>query len=882
MKTKINLFYSAALSGAAVVFACFTLLNPCAQAADQLWIGSAGEHNVTTAGNWVGGAPVLDQWDPFVFGSDVVNGTMNLDRWIAIHSITVNSGCTQPIAITDGGPIIMGGSLVDMSSAGVDLTCSAQFQQGWGDMTFNVGAGRTLTAAGGVGEAHWFHVDNDLAKDFLHTGLTKNGAGTAVITAASVYTLGTTINAGTLTLSGAGGLPTASAVNLSNWGAALDISGISAGGQTIGSLSGVAGTSVALGGKNLNVGGDNTSTTFDGVILLTGGSLTKAGSGTMTLGSGVSGSGTITANGGTIQAAEGNWHQENLDIVVNSGATFTTSAGNSRALSWTLNGGTVNSRGDDSPTFWGNMMLYDSQAVTVGGSAVSTIASHVMLGAGSGFAVGAGSTLNMTGAISNSVWAGGSGSFIKTGGGTLTLSNANNNYTGATTINAGSLVFTSVAAVGSTSGIIVNNGGSLDFDSGTAGGTISTPISLNGDGAGNAALDTFFAGNQITFTAPITLLGDSLIRAVGNNVTMNFTNAIDGTGDLNFAAFGGGAGAKDFMVLSGASQYTGNLVIINWYGSAQVTLSGGDNRLPTTALVAVKGSAGTPGALDLNGNNQTIAGLSDAIGWGGVDAGTRSVVNTSGTAVTLTLNTTADQSSGVTIGGTDINGTTGNNLSLVKTGANTQTLTGANTYSGNTTVNGGTLSLGQVNSNNESSTVSIATTSGAKLNLAFSGTDTVGKLYINGVQQPAGNYTSAHASGTFTGGGTLQVTSGSGFTGWITGSFAKGSVPGGQQGPNDDPDHDGVSNLMEYAIAGEDPTAAKATIGTFDGSTHALTFTKRQPLATDLTYVIETSPNLQPPWTARVTQTPSNTDATISYALPTGQGALFARLRVQQ
>jgi len=219
---------------------------------------------------------------------------------------------------------------------------------------------------------------------------------------------------------------------------------------------------------------------------------------------------------------------------------------------------------------------------------------------------------------------------------------------------------------------------------------------------------------------------------------------------------------------------------------------------------------------------------------------------------------------------------------LTLTGTHTVTFSGNNTYSGDTTVNGGTLSLGQVNSNNESSTVAIAASAGARLNLAFSDTDTVGKLFINGTQQPAGDYTSAHPSGAFTGGGTLHVTSGpADFANWITGtSFANGTVPSAKQGPNDDPANDGISNLVKYAIAGLDPTVSNGSVGTFTGNT--LTFNKRQPLATDLTYVIETSPDLQPPWTTRVTQGPDNTATTISYTLPTGQGTCFERLKVIQ
>ncbi len=84
---------------------------------------------------------------------------------------------------------------------------------------------------------------------------------------------------------------------------------------------------------------------------------------------------------------------------------------------------------------------------------------------------------------------------------------------------------------------------------------------------------------------------------------------------------------------------------------------------------------------------------------------------------------------------------------------------------------------------------------------------------------------------------------------------------------------------MEYAIAGLDSNVGNATSGTFSGLN--ATFTKHSPLATDITYVIETSPNLQPPWTPQVTHGLGNTDPTITYTLPSGGGNLFARLKVQ-
>jgi fibronectin-binding autotransporter adhesin len=86
-------------------------------------------------------------------------------------------------------------------------------------------------------------------------------------------------------------LPSNTPVNLSVTGVTLDLNGNN---QTIGSLTGVAGSSVLLGGGTLTTGGDNsTGVTYAGNISGTGGGLTKTGTGTFTL------SGTNTYTGGT-------------------------------------------------------------------------------------------------------------------------------------------------------------------------------------------------------------------------------------------------------------------------------------------------------------------------------------------------------------------------------------------------------------------------------------------------------------------------------------------------------------------------------------------------------------------------------------------------------
>jgi hypothetical protein len=129
--------------------------------------------------------------------------------------------------------------------------------------------------------------------------------------------------------------------------------------------------------------------------------------------------------------------------------------------------------------------------------------------------------------------------------------------------------------------------------------------------------------------------------------------------------------------------------------------------------------------------------------------------------------------------------------------------------------------------------------------------------------------------------GDLTATpGGGGFSAWITGTFANGSVPGDQQGPNDDFDNDGISNLIEYAIAGLDPTLSNASIGSFTAGT--LSFTKRDATS-GLTYAIQESTDLglADDWTEVTGGTYVNDATTISYTLTPGTPVKnFARLKV--
>lgn len=225
------------------------------------------------------------------------------------------------------------------------------------------------------------------------------------------------------------------------------------------------------------------------------------------------------------------------------------------------------------------------------------------------------------------------------------------------------------------------------------------------------------------------------------------------------------------------------------------------------------------GTLALNGFSETLNGLSGA---GTVDG-------VSGTpALTVVDNNATGSFSGV------IQNTAGT-LALTKIGSGSQTLSGLNTYGGDTTVAAGTLSLTRNNTLSNSAAVRVAA-SGATLNLNFTGSDVVDRLYLGGTPQAAGtwgatgNALAANHSALITGSGVLSVTHvgtvGS-FSSWATTNHLTG-------GANDDSDHDGIPNLVEYALA-DGPTPPLAG--------KILTFVKRpEAIANgDVSWAIETS-----------------------------------------
>lgn len=129
------------------------------------------------------------------------------------------------------------------------------------------------------------------------------------------------------------------------------------------------------------------------------------------------------------------------------------------------------------------------------------------------------------------------------------------------------------------------------------------------------------------------------------------------------------------------------------------------------------------------------------------------------------------------------------------------------------------------------------------------------------------------AGGPITSGAVEVATAAGGFSGWAD------ALPAGQRGPNDDPDNDGIANLLEYALD-LDPLANSAgLLPPPVGKSGHLTLTYRRA-RNDVTYVVQTSPTLSGgTWTSTgVNQGTPDGNGITTASIPLGASAGFLRI----
>jgi autotransporter-associated beta strand protein len=306
----------------------------------------------------------------------------------------------------------------------------------------------------------------------------------------------------------------------------------------------------------------------------------------------------------------------------------------------------------------------------------------------------------------------------KTGAGSQEFG-SNNSYSGVTTISDGVLSISNANALGrggsagtSAGSTIVNSGGTLDLN-GTS--NVVEPIVLNGTGFGgngalinNSATAASIVGGiaslQITnggtyTTAPTVSLSGAGTGATAT-VQLGVTNASISisaggagffVGDLFSTSGGGGSGAVYEVTSIGAGGSITGVNLVNG-GSGYTSAPTGITRLTRTNFTV------TAPTVTFNATNFAVAGLTMTNFGSGYDDTTTASFSAGGataavqhSSVVLASNSSIGGSGDITIGA--VVSETGGARDLTKIGSGVLTLTAANTYTGATNVDQGTLVL---------------------------------------------------------------------------------------------------------------------------------------------------------------------------------------------
>ena len=646
-------------------------------------------------------------------------------------------------------------------------------------------------------------------------------------------------------------------------------------------------------------------------ILYTG--RTTINAGTLAFATANVGRGPVTVNNtGTLQLNAGNTTDSLGSITINAGGVVNTFDTGAVATAYatnlvnplTMNGGLLSGPASFFNATYGTYVL--GTTLTVGGTSTSRITGSVHMANARTMDVGvtgdaSGIDLDIPGQLGNiegATW----GTLNKTGAGTLRISNPAN-LLGGVTINTGKVIFKDVMAGLANTGLVNNS--IVDADMGTA-------------------VSAIFAG-PMTGTGVFNKIGGGTLTRTGGGAFAGNINVKDGKLAGKIAgAFGATANTRTITVAAGK---TLEFQIANVFGNHGTTAAPIVVEADGTVTNADPGATGkvNNGLGNLTLNSATLtATVGNGISL--IDAATRpgegygvwglngTVTSTGNSSISagpvtgmggrvLLSSTAADTVFNVVSGTLTVaaplqRGDSATNNGLTKTGAGTLALTAANLYTGNTTVNAGTLELadnaqlkfvlgGASDVNNRLTGAGTAVLNGDFVidTTAANGLATGSSWTLENVTSLTGAYGSTFqvvgfkdaGDNKWTKGvagmkkytfdevtGVLTLGDGDSYASWID-EFFPGETNPAIIGATADPDHDGILNAVEMVLGGNPKDVMDAALlPTIELVTNPvsvpaipagdyLLFTYRRSqrsVTAGVTAGCETDPDLVPAWTA--------------------------------
>jgi fibronectin-binding autotransporter adhesin len=440
--------------------------------------------------------------------------------------------------------------------------------------------------------------------------------------------------------------------------------------------------------------------------------------------------GTVDVNFNETVLALGLSSSGNGTINIASGKTLTINGGISDTFPGVIAGsGNLQKLGSSTQiltgtnTYTGTTTVGTGADIQIGdGTTAGSLASSSVSGAGGlSFAVPTGSTTTYSGTIFGTI-----GVATNVGTGRTNLSGTNT-YTGATTVNAGTLQAGSTSAFGNLSAVTVNGTGTLDLNSfNNTVGTLNSVSATSSITLGTGTLTVGTAAMNSTFDGTISGGGGLTLNNVdGYVLTLNGSNTYAGTTTVTNGtllatnAAGSAVGTGPISIGSGAVLQVGSLSTTGAIGTANIADSGTLTFARTDSITVantISGSGGITvdrGTVTLSGNN-TYTGITSIFD-STVDTGSATALGNHST-VDLSTNGALILNNNITVGNIS---SPGDPSTVVNLGANTLTLgnavsnltfagaitgTGAldvistidmtstlNNYSGGTTIAGGTF-----------------------------------------------------------------------------------------------------------------------------------------------------------------------------------------------